>query len=551
MHTWVFTQTFLGVKKMQVRIWLLITIVALFSAGNIRAEESLTEVENTPEETVVPPPIVEAPSETVKSTEQIDDSSGKTADLPSAPVEKTEEKKRMKVVVIPVEGTVNSALAAFISRALRDETDRDRTVFILEMDTFGGEVDAAFQIVDTLVNVRDAETIAYVKTKAISAGALIALACNKLIMKSSTTIGDVAPLTMSNGGPQMLGEKFQSPIRAKFRTLAKKNGYPQTLTESMVTKELVVYKVMFPDTVMYLDSTELADLSDEQKDAIVKKTTIVKKDELLTMDDTEAKELGFSLGSVESFDGMLKLAGLSGAEVTRYQRSWSELMVGFIGMIAPILMMIGLAAIYIEIRTPGFGVPGIIGIICIGIVFFSQYMVGLADYTELLLFAIGLLLLAVEVFVLPGFGIAGIAAIGVLLAAMVLSLQGFVLPRPDFPWEKQLMIRNMMYASGSLVGAIIIIVLFFRYLFPKLGMVINGPYLHASLSDVHADETTEILLHAGDKGVAVTALRPSGKIDINGMLFDVVSESMFIEKGENVIVESVSGNRIVVVKEEA
>jgi len=269
------------------------------------------------------------------------------------------------------------------------------------------------------------------------------------------------------------------------------------------------------------------------------------------MDDTEAKELGFSLGSVESFDGMLKLAGLSGAEVTRYQRSWSELMVGFIGMIAPILMMIGLAAIYIEIRTPGFGVPGIIGIICIGIVFFSQYMVGLADYTELLLFAIGLLLLAVEVFVLPGFGIAGIAAIGVLLAAMVLSLQGFVLPRPDFPWEKQLMIRNMMYASGSLVGAIIIIVLFFRYLFPKLGMVINGPYLHASLSDVHADETTEILLHAGDKGVAVTALRPSGKIDINGMLFDVVSESMFIEKGENVIVESVSGNRIVVVKEEA
>ena len=89
----------------------------------------------------------------------------------------------------------------------------------------------------------------------ISAGALIALACDKMVMRKSTTIGDVAPLTMSNEGPKMLGEKFQSPIRAKFRTLAKRNNYPQTLTEAMVTEGLAVYKIEFPDTVLYIDST--------------------------------------------------------------------------------------------------------------------------------------------------------------------------------------------------------------------------------------------------------------------------------------------------------
>ncbi|MBN1307718.1 MAG: hypothetical protein JXA18_07370 [Chitinispirillaceae bacterium] len=458
-------------------------------------------------------------------------------------------KKEVTVIVIPVEGNVTASLAAFISRSIREGSNYPDRVYVLEMDTFGGGVDAAFQIVDTLINVRNAKTIAYVKTKAISAGALIALACDTMVMRKSTTIGDVAPLTISNEGPKMLGEKFQSPIRAKFRTLAKRNGYPQTLTEAMVTEGLAVYKIELPDTMLYLDSTELADLSAERKKEIVKTTTVVRKNELLTMDDSEAYDFGFSLGSVESFDEMLALTGLAGATVIRNQKSWSEIMVGFIAAIAPILMMIGLAALYIELRTPGFGVPGIIGIACLAVVFLSQYMVGLADYTELLLFAIGLALMAVEIFVLPGFGVVGIAGILALMIAMVLSFQSFVLPRPEFPWEKQALVRNLIYASGSLFGAVIIIVLFFRYAFPRLSAVVNGPYLNATLSDAHAASGSEQKLHTGDRGVVVTALRPSGKAKIDKVVYDVVAESMFIEKGEPVVVSEIAGNRIVVAKE--
>ena len=160
-------------------------------------------------------------------------------------------------------------MTAFIKRALQSSKEYPDRLIILEIDTYGGQVDAAFQIVDTLLNFPDT-IISYVKTKAISAGALVALAGKKLIMKHGTTIGDVAPLTYSKDGrPEMLGEKYQSPIRAKFRTLAKRNGYPEILTEAMVTKEISVYEVKFSDTTLYLDSIGLSELSPVEKKRII------------------------------------------------------------------------------------------------------------------------------------------------------------------------------------------------------------------------------------------------------------------------------------------
>ena len=129
-------------------------------------------------------------------------------------------------------------------------------------------VDAAFQIVDTLLRAPKGKTIAFVKNKAISAGALIALACSELAMREATTIGDCAPITYSNDGPKMMGEKFQSPLRAKFRSLAKRNGYPEALAESMVTKEMTVYKIVIGDSVMFLDSIEYADLPQYSRERI-------------------------------------------------------------------------------------------------------------------------------------------------------------------------------------------------------------------------------------------------------------------------------------------
>ncbi|MBD3393885.1 MAG: serine protease, partial [Chitinivibrionales bacterium] len=146
------------------------------------------------------------------------------------------------VFVVPVTGNVDPGMAAFIARGAREASTEADALLVIEMDTFGGRVDAALQIVDTLLNT-PVETVAFVKTKAISAGALIALSCRRLVMKHTTTIGDCAPIALSNEGPRMLGEKFQSPLRAKFRTIARRNGYPETLAESMVTADMQVHKV--------------------------------------------------------------------------------------------------------------------------------------------------------------------------------------------------------------------------------------------------------------------------------------------------------------------
>jgi membrane-bound serine protease (ClpP class) len=450
-----------------------------------------------------------------------------------------------KVFVIPVEGDVEPAMAAFITRALREAAEYPDPLIILEMDSFGGRVDAAFQIVDTILNAKG-KTIAFVKTKAISAGSLIALSCSELVMKHNTTIGDCAPIALTNEGAQMLGEKFQSPLRAKFRTLAKRNGFPQALAEAMVTPDMIVYKVLMKDSSFYVDSIGFTNLSAEMKKSIVDKKIVVKKGQLLTMDDVEAKELGFSKMSVESVEEMLKARGIKSYQIARITENWSESLVRLITKIAPILMIIGFLGLYLEYKTPGLIFPGIIGALCLGLVFFSQYLIGLASYTELLIIVLGAILLGIEIFVLPGFGIAGIAGLSCIVIGLILSLQGFVLPSPSMPWQMRELTGNIGKVVGSFVVAFVGAILLLRFALPSLSKVVRGPYLEATLENSHADSEAIVGIKEGDVGAVVTPLRPSGRVAIGDRTFDVVAEGDFIEKGAMVVVSKISRNKIIV-----
>ncbi len=451
------------------------------------------------------------------------------------------------VYIIPVSGTVDPGMAAYLERVLSQEgIPGEDVMYILEIDTFGGRVDAALNIVDTLLDVPPGKTIAYVSGKAISAGALIALASSQLVMKHHTTIGDCAPITYSSEGPQILGEKFQSPLRAKFRALARRNGYPETLAEAMVTEEMEVYEVIINGEKQYLEKKEFEDLTEKQKKSVTSKKTVVGKGQLLTMDDTEAYQLGFSQMSVSDIDELLKKMELQDARVVRMSETWSESLVRFIGHIAPILMLIGLAALYTEIQAPGFGVPGILGILLLALVFLNQYLVGLAHHTELLIIALGIVFLGVEVFVLPGFGIAGIAGIACIIVGLILSLQGFVLPDPSLPWEKELFIKNISKVLSSFIGAFLLGIFMLKYLFPRFSKSSEGPYLMATLEGFHADSEQTARVRVGESGVALTFLRPSGKAQINEDVFDVITEGAFLEKGTPVVISKIKGNIIIV-----
>lgn len=452
---------------------------------------------------------------------------------------------KQNIYVIPVSGDIDPGMAAYLNRALTDITD-EKGLVIIELDTNGGRVDSALQMVDDLVNIPKGRTLAYVSKKAYSAGALIALSCNKLAMKHHTAIGDCAPITYSNEGPQMMGEKFQSPLRAKFRALAKRNGYPETLAESMVSMDMEVFRVELPDQTLYMDTVDFQDMDPDLKKRVISKKTVVKKGELLTMDDTEAAELGFSMMSVQDIDELLQGMGITRYTIHRTERKWSESLVSFITSIAPVLMLIGLAALYTELKAPGFGVPGLIGIICLGLVFMNQYLVGLADYTELIIIVLGFVLLAAEFFVLPGFGIAGISGFFCIALGMILAFQDFVIPDPEFPWEIALMKKNILYVLGAILAAFLFSMLILRYLFPRLTRVVPGPYLSATLKGSHADSMEAGTAKIGDRGFALTFLRPSGKAKIGEEIYDVISEAEFIEKDSPVIISNIRGNRIIV-----
>ncbi len=457
----------------------------------------------------------------------------------------TEQKKI--VYVIPIQGEVEPAMAAFIARVFRETTTDTDALFILEIDTFGGRVDSALQIVDTILNESPGKVVSFVQSKAISAGALIALAGNELVMRPNTTIGDCAPISFSSEGPTMLGEKFQSPLRAKFRTLARRNGYPQRLAESMVTAEMEVYEIIRGEERTIIDSQDFENISPEERKDITSKKIVVAKGELLTMDDVEAHQLGFSSMSVDTIEIMLTRMGISSYTLIRFEPSWSESMGTLINKLAPILMMLGLAGIYTEIKSPGFGIPGILGILCLGLVFLNQYLMGMANHTELLLILLGVLFIGLEVFVFPGFGLSGIAGFICIGIGMILAFQDFVIPSPEMPWQEEIFIHNAIRVLGSGVFAFFGALCIVRYVIPKVKLdAEGGPYLQTSLAASHAFSRETQKVKPGDIGTTITPLRPAGKMQIGDDIIDVISQTEFVTVNTKVKVVDLQGNRIIV-----
>ncbi|RJP92420.1 MAG: serine protease [Desulfobacteraceae bacterium] len=450
------------------------------------------------------------------------------------------------VYIISVSGEVDPGMAAFVERAVQAVSGNPDALVVVKIDTFGGRVDSALEIVDSLLKIPGNRSIAFVEKKAISAGALIALACGDLVMRPAATIGDCAPISYSQEGVEMLGEKFQSPIRAKFRALAKRNGYPEKLAEAMVSSEKEVFSVEIDGQRRLMDSSDYKDLTDAQKKKITAKKTVVEKGELLTMEAEEAVELGFSKFTAPNVEDMLRQMEVKNYMLIPIDENWSETMARVIGRIAPILMMIGLAGLYLEMKAPGFGLPGIVGISCLAIVFLGQYMAGLADYTEFLIILSGIVLMGIEVFVLPGFGIAGFAAIACIAVGMVLTFQDFVIPDPSIPWEAEILAHNVTVVIISYIGAFLGALLFLRYVLPRFSVGQQGPFLTTDLHQAHANSSETAKVRAGDRGMAMSSLRPSGKAIIHDDLFDVVTEGEFMEKGAPIVVYAVKGNRIVV-----
>ncbi|MCH8941788.1 MAG: nodulation protein NfeD [Bacteroidetes bacterium] len=415
-----------------------------------------------------------------------------------------------KVYVGHIETGIDLGLSPYIKRIINEAEKADAKAIIFKINTLGGRVDAAIQIKDAILST-NILTIAFVNYRAISAGALIALSCNKVVMAPGATIGAA---TVVDQAGKKVGEKYQSFMRSEMRTIAEKNGRRKDIAQGMVDE-----KVMIKGLV---DSTQLITLTTE-----------------------EALKYGIADTTVTDFNSLLKVFNLQDASIIDVESNWAEDVVKFLNnpIITSILIMIGFFGLFAEIKTPGWGVPGTAGIIALILFFGSSYILALASIIDIVLFIVGLVLIALEIFVIPGFGIAGISGIIMVIISLFLALTGTSLPYID----SSIISIALFQLSVSLVGALLLIFILAKFL-PKT-IIFNRLVLSEAEKTnkgfVSADKISKII---GRKGVALTMLRPAGIAEIEGKRIDVVTEGGYIEKGEKIIVISSEGIKVVVAK---
>jgi membrane-bound serine protease (ClpP class) len=416
------------------------------------------------------------------------------------------------VYVAPIEGIIDLGLAPFIQRVLKQATDEGAAAVILEINTFGGRVDAAVLIRDSLLNAR-VRTVAFVNKRAISAGALISLAAEKIAMADGGTIGAATPVQIGQPGgapAQPVEEKTVSYVRKEFRATAESRKRPPLIAEAMV-------------------------------DADVEIRGLIEKGKLLTLTTEEALKHKIADFRADTIEQVLKQLGLEGADVRRAAPNWAENLVRFLThpVVSSLLITIGMLGIILELRTPGFGLPGGLGILSLALFFWGHWLVQLAGWEEMLLVASGLVLLALEVFVIPGFGIAGVFGIAALLGGLSLSLVG-----AGASWD--FIVKAAARVVFSLLAALIASLVMLRFL-PRLPWgrrLILETGLPAGQGYASPPESDQRWL--GKSGRALSPLRTAGIAEIEGERVDVVSDGEFIESGAPIVVTRINGNRIVV-----
>ena len=407
------------------------------------------------------------------------------------------------VYLVPVTGVIELGLAPFIARAIREAEEAGASAVILELETPGGRVDAAQQIVKA-VSQSTIPVYAFVNAHAWSAGAMIALAADSVFMGPVSSIGAATPVI---GAGQKASEKIVSAMRGEFRALAEARGIDPRLAEAMVD-----------------ESVEVEGVIEEGK--------------LLTLTGKEAVDLGFAAAEVTSLEDLLEKVHLSGATVHTATINWAERLVRFLShpIVAPILLSMGTLGLIIEIKTPSFGLAGLVGLTSFAAFFGSHLLIGLAGWEEVLLLGAGLIALGIEVFVVPGFGIAGAISILCIGGAVFLALIGNLPTWPD-----------VVRASGVIFTAGIMVIASIYLLVKQLPARGRGIFLMTA-----TDRATGYIASAaredlvGAEGVAATDLHPSGTAVFGGERLDVVSEVGFIDKGARIRVVRSEGYRHVV-----
>ncbi len=494
-----------------------------------------------------------------------------------------------KGVIVTINKEISDVTTESITRRVDQAIEDGAKTIIFEIDTPGGYVTSALDICNYIKNLGDVKTVAWVHSQAYSAGSMISAACDEIVMSSASVIGDCGVILGGPTGPQEVPEgiraKAESPVLEQFRDSAARNGYETLLCESMVRSEMEVWWIentktgekRFVETeekeelvdglgekrkILGLELPDLSGGDDSWKlvesyhDSGLDKSMpvdqpVVKSTELLTMSQSRAYAFGFSKGIVSGEEDLRERYGLAGP-IERLKFTGLEVFTRWMTSmgVRMFLLVIVLVGAYVEFNTPGVGVAGLVALIALGIFLGAPFLTGLANIWEVLLILAGFALLAVEIFVIPGFGIAGISGLLLLFVGLVFTFMPDSPGRLPIYWprldESVLGLKNGIQAVGaSMVVSVVAMAVLARYL-PTLPYFRRIVPANPTPSDVAVADVYHGAARVGDFGVVVSGLRPSGKVRFGSTLVDVVSECEMIDAGEQVEVVEHHGNRIVV-----
>ncbi|MFN5169402.1 MAG: NfeD family protein [Cyclobacteriaceae bacterium] len=420
-------------------------------------------------------------------------------------IAQAQEKK--KVMVMEIKAEIDPRMTRYVKLALAHAEKIKADYIIVDMDTYGGILTDAKEIVDMIMDVKKPVWV-YINSDAASAGALISIACDSIYMSPGASIG--AATVVEGVGGEAAPDKYQSYMRSIMRSTAEENGRDPRIAEGMVDQSIAI---------------------DSVKEA----------GKVITFTTTEAIENGYCEGKVDSIEEILKKNNVTNYDIEIYRLGATEKIIAIFlnPFISGILILVIIGGIYFELQTPGVGFPLFAAIVALVLYLVPYYLNGLAEYWEIIALFIGLVLIVVEIFVIPGFGVAGVAGITLTVVSLILIMLNNDFFNFDFVPMGDIVVATFATLGGIAGGGLLLFFGGARLSDTKAFKRIALTETQESTQGYTVNASASALV--GKTGTAYTVLRPSGKVMIENQLYDAFTRGEYIEKGETVEVISSEG----------
>jgi len=454
-------------------------------------------------------------------------------------------------VWIRVEGPIDTIKEHYLRRRIAQARQEKANLIFFEIDSPGGLDVPADSLADAIAHVKEIKTVAYVRD-ATGVAALVALACDDIVFHKDGRMGDLHQVQAGDGPAQNLDPAQFAAMLSKAESLAKSKGHPAAVARAMVDPQAEVVEARDNDT------GAVGPVSREQIKAAparyVEQGTLKSAGDVLTVTADKARAFHLAVGVVDDVEGLKGLYGLAGKVIRVEQPTWVDALVATLNTrwMSSLLLFVGFFMLVVELKLPGIGLPAITSALAFLLFFWSRYLSGTADSLEIMLFLVGLVCLALELFVFPGFGVFGMSGILLILVSVVMASHTFIWPTREYEY------RQLGQTLGQITLSIVAVtagaVVFGRY-FPSMPLF-NKMVLKAEPFGGAADPTAKpapdpdapLFSLIGESGRTTTTLRPSGKARFGELLIDVTADGFFIEPDSLVEVVEVQGARVIVRK---